>query len=412
MTDVLVLGAGMAGVAAALALQARGRDVALIDRAEPGRETSFGNAGIIQSEAVEPYALPRDPRTLLRMALRLDNALDYRLPALPGHAGPLWSYFRNSSPARHRAASAIYRRLVEQATPSHAPLIEAARADHLIRRDGFLQMRRRPRDLEADAREAARLARDFGVAHRLLDGPALAKAETALRRPLAGAVHWTDPWTCTDPGALVSAYARLFAERGGALLRGDAFTLARSGGRWSVRASDGPVSAKDAVVALGPWSPALLAPLGLRAPMVRKRGYHLHRRIAAPPRRPVVDGDMGAVYAPMQAGLRILTGAELSGPEASPTPRQLRRAEAAAGDLFDLGGPVENAPWLGTRPCLPDMLPFAGPAPGQQGLWLHFGHGHQGFTLSPATAELLARAMEGEWDPLLDALDPRRRLRA
>ncbi len=411
MSEVLVLGAGMAGVSAALALQARGRDVALIDRAEPGRETSFGNAGIIQAEAVEPYALPRNPRVLLRMALRLDNALDYHLLSLAGHAGPLWRYFRNSSPARHRAASAVHRVLAEAATGAHAPLIEAAGAEDLIRREGFLQMRRRERDLAEDAREAERLARDYGVSHRLLDRAELSEAEPALRRGLAGAVHWTDAWTCSDPGGLVAAYARLFVERGGEILSGDASTLARRGAGWEVRATGGPVAAREAVVALGPWSPALLAPLGLRTPMVRKRGYHLHRRAVAPPRRPVVDGDLGAVYAPMRAGLRILTGAELAAPEAPPTPRQLRRAEAAAAELFELEEAGEAEPWLGTRPCLPDMLPLAGRAPGQDGLWLHFGHGHQGFTLGPATAEVLARAMEGARDAMTEALDPRLRLR-
>lgn len=76
MSDVLILGAGMVGVSTALALQAIGRDVVLVDRKPPGRETSYGNVGIIQSKAVEPYALPRDIPSLTRIALgRVDKGI-------------------------------------------------------------------------------------------------------------------------------------------------------------------------------------------------------------------------------------------------------------------------------------------------------------------------------------------------
>ena len=42
------------------------------------------------------------------------------------------------------------------------------------------------------------------------------------------------------------------------------------------------------------------------------------------------------------------------------------------------------------------MKPVIGPAPDKEGLWLAFGRGHQGFTLGPATGELLAQMMDGE----------------
>ena len=94
--------------------------------------------------------------------------------------------------------------------------------------------------------------------------------------------------------------------------------------------------------------------------------------------------------------------AELTGSDAPATPIQLAHAEAAARQLLDLGEPVEPEPWYGTRPCTPDMLPVLGMAPRHRGLWMNFGHGHQGFTLGPATGRLLAEIMNGE-APSLDA---------
>ena len=78
----------------------------------------------------------------------------------------------------------------------------------------------------------------------------------------------------------------------------------------------------------------------------------------------------------------------------------------AIGDLLDIGPPVNELEWFGTRPCLPDMLPLVGAAPHHQNLWFNFGHGHQGFTLGPTCAELLALQMVGEASELGQELVP------
>ena len=155
-------------------------------------------------------------------------------------------------------------------------------------------------------------------------------------------------------------------------------------------------------MALGPWSPELLRRFGYRFPLVRKRGYHQHYVGGTSLQLPLVDASLGYVMAPMRQGTRITTGAELTGPDAPPTPLQLDRAEQAARQLVDLGNPVANDPWYGTRPCTPDMLPVLGRAPRHRGLWMNFGHGHQGFTLGPVTGRLLAELMGGE-SPVVDA---------
>jgi D-amino-acid dehydrogenase len=209
---------------------------------------------------------------------------------------------------------------------------------------------------------------------------------------LAGAVCWTDAWCCRDPGGLVAAYARLFTSRGGRVVVADADTLRRDGSGWSA----GGETAERAVVALGPWSPGVLRRFGYRIPMVRKRGYHLHYRGEHGLRRPMALADHSVVLSPVTMGLRICTAAELSSSRPAAHPPQLARGEQAARSLLDLGDSVEDRAWSGTRPCLPRMLPLVCEAPRHPGLWFHFGHGHQGFTLGPVTADRMARAMTGE----------------
>ncbi|AXS40098.1 FAD-dependent oxidoreductase [Breoghania sp. L-A4] len=393
MADVLVLGAGMVGVSTALALQEAGRDVVLADRKGPGLETSYGNAGVIQSEAVEPYPLPLALTTLLKIAFKRGNSVNYHWNALPSYLRPLRLYFAASLPARHKAISQTYAGLIRRATADHAPLIAAAGADNLIRRTGLRFVYRSQPALDAAAANAARLASEYGVQVVAQSPSELAVAEPHLNPGLAGAVYWPEAWSCADPGGLTQAYAALFASRGGRILVSDADTLCERGGGWAVSSHEGPVTAKEVVIALGPWSPVLLNRFGYDIPLLRKRGYHRHFAGGGTLNAPLLHDESATVLSSMVKGLRILTGAELACFDAAPTPVQLRRSTAAAAGLIDIGKPVEAEVWSGCRPCMPDMLPLTGKAPRHKGMWFHFGHGHQGFTLGPTTAALLAEEM-------------------
>jgi D-amino-acid dehydrogenase len=173
--------------------------------------------------------------------------------------------------------------------------------------------------------------------------------------------------------------------------------LRRSGDAWQIDTHEGGVSASATVVSLGPWSDDLLEPLGIRLPLLAKRGYHRHYR----PRdgkglsRPVLDAEFGYVAVQMEQGIRLTTGAEFAARDAEPTPIQFRFVEPAARQLFPIGEAVESKPWLGSRPCFPDSMPVIGRAPGQKDLWLNFGHAHWGLTLGPASGKLLAEMMTG-----------------
>ena len=391
----------MVGTCTALHLAMRGHAVALIDRREPGRETSYGNAGIIQREAVEPYAFPRSIAKLLGVAFKRGADVNYHLWALPGVAGGLVRYWRNSSAGRYPAIAHAYTRLIEHATSEHAPLIAAAGANDLVRREGYLHIYRDAAGMDVALAEARALALSHGLRHAALDADALAAAEPALRLRLPGAIHWLDPWSVSDPGELVARYAAHFQRLGGTVVQGDATTLRQTSKGWEVRTADGPLEAEQAVIALGPWTDLLLRPLGYRLPLFVKRGYHRHYAGAAGPKLPLYDVGRGLVIAPMRRGVRVTTGAEFARRDAPPTPWQLGRAEAHARELLDLPEPIEAQPWLGARPCTADMKPVIGAAPRHEGLWFNFGHAHQGFTLGPVSGRLLAELMGGE-TPLVD----------
>jgi D-amino-acid dehydrogenase len=398
--DVMVLGAGIVGVSAALHLQKRGRDVTLIDKhGAAGEETSYGNAGLIERASVFPYMFPRDLDHILRYAFNRSAEAHYHLDALPVVLPWLWRYFRASSPqgAMRSAKAALL--LIQRSLVEHEALIEEAGVPELLRRTGWIKLFRSEASLASGIAELERARQFAGVDADVLDAAAIANREPHLSGAFAGAIHWPAPGFVPDPGALAKAYAALFIRNGGRFIAADARTLEQVTQGWRVKDAVGEaVIAREAVVALGPWSDLVFAPLGYRIPLGIKRGYHQHfaPRGNAVLNHPILDADGGFLLAPMNRGIRLTTGAEFARRDAPPTPVQIERTLPSARGLFPLGEAVDAQPWMGRRPCLPDMLPVIGAAPRHAGLWFDFGHQHHGLTLGPATGRLLAEMMTGE----------------
>ncbi|WP_131195851.1 NAD(P)/FAD-dependent oxidoreductase [Lichenihabitans psoromatis] len=396
--DVAVLGAGIVGVSAALHLQKRGRDVVMIDRrGGAGEETSYGNAGLIERSSLFPYSFPREWGTLVRYAQNRSTDAHYHASALTVVAPWLARYYAHSSPEGIAQTFTASKPLIERSLIEHEALMEEAGATHLLRKVGWIKAFRTETSLAKGLAEAEKLRR-YDLAIDTLDGAGIAEREPHVGSGLIGGLHFKDPGAVSDPGALVRAYATLFMTQGGRFLQGDAKTLSQNGSGWQIATEDGLVMAREVVVALGPWADDIFRPLGYDIPLGIKRGYHLHFRPKgnAVLNRPILDVDGGFLLAPMSHGIRLTTGAEFARRDTPQTPVQIARAEPKARALFPLAEAIEAKPWMGARPCLPDMLPVIGEAPRHPGLWFDFGHQHHGLTLGPVTGRLLAELITGE----------------
>ena len=397
--DVIVLGAGIVGVSVALHLQKRGRDVVLLDRRQAGEETSYGNAGLIQREAVFPYTFPRDFGTILSYAMNHRRDAVYHLSALPRLAPWLFRYWQNATPERIKRSAQALAPLMAQCVDEHDALIAeaGAPAQRVVHHRGWLNCCRSEESFLQAIADAHGLER-YGVDYAVLTGAQLRELEPHVSEAIVGAIHFRGSPTSSDPGMLTKAYADLFARKGGCLCKGDARRLSSEPSGWSVPTETGPIEAREAVVALGPWSDDVFRPLGYDIPLAVKRGYHMHYGVRgnATLSHPVRDADGGFALAPMSQGIRLTTGVEFANRDAPPSPVQLARDEPLARELFPLAERLEPEPWMGRRPCLPDMVPVIGKGERHRGLWFAFGHAHHGFTLGPVTGRLLAELMTGE----------------
>lgn len=400
--DVVVLGGGVVGVSIATHLQMRGRSVALIDLKSPGSETSFGNAGLIQREGVYPYAFPRDIASLIKYALNYSPDVRYHPKAILKLAPFLWKYWMNSHSFRHARIARSYETLIQYCVSEHHALANAAQARHLLRPGGWIKVFRTSKKQDAEIQFAEQCKAEYGVQFEFLDSSSLHQIEPDLDQSLLSALRYTDSETVSDPGALVAAYIKYFEHLGGQFFFGDAFTLSN---QWTVKTEQGQIQADDAVIALGPWSDILCSRLGYRFPLAVKRGYHMHYGVRQNVHlfHPILDIENGFLLAPMSRGIRLTTGAEFAKRDSKKTPVQLDLVEPIARKLFPITMRLDETPWMGCRPCTPDMLPIIGPAPRHKRLWFAFGHAHHGLTLGPITGRLLAEMItEGEVivDPL------------
>lgn len=396
----IVLGAGMVGVSCALALQKRGFTVTLIDRREPGRETSYGNAGVISRSSILPLNNPGLWKNLPKYLGNRHGAVRYRWGHLLRNPGWILGFLGEARASRLAQRVAALDSLAALALPLHKRLMAEAGIAWRLRDNGFLELWR------SHAGEAAASARrlwleDHGVRTEQLDRQGLSALEPGLNPIFAAALLHQDSASVDWPGAVVEAYAALFASRGGEIVRDEVTGLEKSAEGWRAQGKIGSHQAGIAVVALGPWSADLLRPLGLKAPLNVERGYHRHYKPAQGRflNRPIYDVEAAYMLAPMELGCRLTSGVELADRDAPDDHTQIDQLLPRAREAFPLGEPAEAGTWRGSRPTLPDSLPMIGQAPRNPGLWLAFGNQHIGFSTGPVTGEILAALVCGETAP-------------
>jgi D-amino-acid dehydrogenase len=399
--DVIVLGAGIVGVSAAYAARQRGLSVILIDRREPGSETSYGNAGILSSGSISPLNNPSLWNALPKYLTNRHAALRWNLGWSIRNADWVIRFLANATTSRLRPRATALHGLIGASLKLHREWIVTAEAAQRIRETGWLKTWRS--DAVGAAKQEQALLAEYGIASQLLDRQAISALEPDIVPVYKVGLLHTQTASVDSPGAVVKAYARMFVGSGGEIRQSDIKAITPEGEGWRVLLADGGISARHVVVALGPWSADLLRPLGYRVPLAFERGYH--REFKPNParslQRPIHDAEGSFLMTPMENGIRVTSGVELTARDAPSSFAQLDQVVPAARGVVEFGEAV-GEPWRGARPTLPDSLPMIGPAPRHPGLWLAFGNQHIGFTTGPATGVAIA-AMIGGAQPPFDA---------
>jgi D-amino-acid dehydrogenase len=396
-SKIVVVGAGIVGVCTAWHLLRRGADVTLVDRDEPGLGCSYGNAGALSSGSVAPLAMPGVMRDALSMLL--DPAAPLRIPLsyLPKAAPWLRRFVRASRPDAVRRISQALSTLLANSIERHLELLGEIGASDLVRRTGQLYLYPDDAYLAKDTTSWT-LRREHGLRAERIGRAEILALEPEVGPGYAAAIFTPEQGMSINPYRQVTAIAADFARRGGRIVRDRIVAIDVDADRVrAVRGEAASYAADHAVICAGAWSTQLLADLGYAIPLESQRGYHV--TIASPGiavTRPVIAADRKVFLTPMEDGLRVAGTVEFGGLTRAPT---RKRAEFLVRDVARVFPrahvPADWTFWMGHRPCLPDSLPVLGPSR-HRGLWLNFGHGHLGLTMSAASGDILARAICGE----------------
>ena len=405
----IVIGAGIVGLSAALALQRDGHTVTVLDPAGPAGGASSGNAGWLSGASVVPNAYPGMLKAVPGWLLDPLGPLSLRWRHLPAAAPWLWRFVRAGTAPQVLAQARALRQLLAPSVAAHRALAETVGAQHLIRQQGALWVYRTEAGFRADAGGAA-LRRAQGITVEEFDADALWQLEPSLSRDLRFARFIGENGHCADPAALCHLAAATLARNGGTMLREAAVAIAQRDGRVvSVRTREADHPADWLVLAAGAWSAPFAAALGDRVPLESERGYHLE--IADPavmPRLPIMSGEGKFAVTPMAGKLRFAGTVEFAGLAAPPDWRRADLLLRQARSLFpalpaDLPE-AKIARWLGHRPSTPDSLPVIGRSGRAANAFHAFGHGHVGFASGPFTGRIVADLIAGR-TPSID-LDP------
>ncbi len=405
-SSITIVGAGLAGLGTAWALQQRGWQVTVLDSREgPALGTSYANAGMLTPSMADPWNSPGVWQKLLAWLGREDAPMLLRPSALPHYLGWGLRFLAHSRSGPHARSTRANFALARFSMAEFRALRKQARIEHALRTKGTMQVFRDPRELN-QARRLADQLHEFGLRARVLDGAGLVEVEPLLQPVadgLAGAVYFPDDET-GDAHRFCRGLAALLEQRGARIEYGVGVRSLRCerGRLRALRCTDGEREIEQLVLAAGAWTPALAAQAGLRLSIRPVKGYSLTVPVKAPAAMPslsVIDQHHHAAITPFDDCLRLAGTAEFAGWDERLHPGRV----AMLWDMLDRLLPAQRdeqdrdaaQAWCGFRPMASDGVPYIGPT-AVAGLAVNAGHGHLGWTQSLGSGALLAQLLGGE----------------
>ena len=387
---VIVIGAGVIGLSAALMAQARGLSVTVVDREGPAAGASAGNAGAFAFTDILPLASPgilrKAPKWLLDPLGPLTIPPAYALQITPW----LYRFWRACSPKAVAASTTAQTALMDLSRAELEPFLSATGTLPMLRKDGNLQVY----ESEAEFRASfpgweARTA--HGIDFRHMNAEEMAALQPGLSPRFIRGTFTPGWWSIADPKLYVQALAEHFRAHGGAILRAEVIGLKPQDDGVFIQTKGESLTADKVVLSAGAFSHRIAATLGERIPLETERGYNT----TLPPdaldlRCQITFGGHGFVISRLSTGIRVGGAVELGGLSLPPNYKRseamLKKAKAFLPGLKTEGG----RQWMGFRPSLPDSLPAIGRSKATPKVVYAFGHGHLGLTQSAGTARLVA----------------------
>ncbi|OCO99942.1 MULTISPECIES: FAD-binding oxidoreductase [unclassified Ensifer] len=400
--DVIVIGAGVVGLSAAIAVQARGLSVTVLDREGPAAGASAGNAGAFAFTDILPLASPgilkKAPKWLLDPLGPLSVPPAYAAQIAPW----MFRFWRACSPSRVAHSTAAQTAIMDLSKAELEPFLSATGTLPMLRKEGNLQVYESDAELKASL-PGWKARAEHGIEFRHMGAAEMAAIQPGIASRFTCGTFTPGWYSIADPKLYTLALADHFRAKGGTIERAEITALKPIGGGVELTTADGETRrAGQVVLSAGAFSHQVARSLGERIPLETERGYNTTLPSNAfDLRTQVTFGGHGFVVTRLTTGIRVGGAVELGGLKLPPNFRRseamLKKAKAFLPGLKSEGG----VQWMGFRPSLPDSLPAIGRARATERVIYAFGHGHLGLTQSAGTARLVADLLTGH-QPAID----------
>ena len=391
---VVVIGAGVVGLSAAIALVARGLAVTVLEREAPAAGASAGNAGAFAFTDILPLASPgilrKAPKWLLDPLGPLSVPPSYALQIAPW----MFRFWRACSAGRVAHSTAAQTALMDLSRAELEPFLAETGTADMLRKEGNLQVYESQAELDASL-PGWKVRAEHGIEFRHMGAADMAEIQPGLAPRFTHGTFTPGWYSIADPELYTLALADHFRAKGGRIERAEVSALKPVEGGVEITTTDGRTRRVEKVVlAAGAFSHLLARSLGENIPLETERGYNTTLPADAfDLRTQVTFGGHGFVVTRLSTGIRVGGAVELGGLKLPPNFRRSEAMLEKARRFLPGLKPDGGVQWMGFRPSLPDSLPAIGRARATPRVVYAFGHGHLGLTQSAGTARLVAELL-------------------
>lgn len=408
--SVIVVGAGMVGIAAAMRMQERGHQVTLVDRAGPAGGTSFGNAGILASSSVIPVTTPGIIRKAPKMLFNPLQPLFLRWRYLPKLLPWLIPYLRHANMKDTQRIAEALNPIIGQSLQDHQALAAGTIAERWIKPCDYTYIFKDRTAFDAD-KPMWDIRKAMGHDWIEYEDDAFAAYDPFMADSHRFGVAMQNHGMIASPGDYIADLAKVFTDRGGRMITAEVEAISHENGHVTgIRAGGEGLSADRVILAMGAWSGTLAKQLGISIPLEAERGYHVELwHPSAMPKTPLMVAAGKFVITPMKDRIRLAGIVEFGGLKAAASEAPFKLLMHNVRQYMPDLKWKEETRWMGHRPAPTDSIPVIGEVPGIKGVFMGFGHHHVGLTGGPKTGQLLAM-LASDIQPNMDlsAYDMRR----
>jgi len=394
-SSIGVIGAGIQGVCVALSLVKKGFKVTLIDRDDPGKSASYGNAGHFSPYASVPINRPDVlvdiPAMLLSSTGPLSLKWNYVYKMIPWFI----KFIKNCSKKNMMHTARYMHQILDLALPAYDELFQDIDVSGLVENKGVIYFWTdkdlKSRELEINIRKELRVEQQLLTPHEIHD------LEPHIRKIYHGGVFYPSARHARNPRKILLKLFDLFLKLGGRFEKKSADSIYfPSNDKLLIKTDSNTYTFDKVVIACGAFSKKLTDQAGEKIPLDTERGYHVHfKGYDHLLSRPVIFLNRGFGITPMDQGLRVVGTVEFGGLENPISKKRINNLVNNAKYLFpEISEHYDE--WLGFRPSLPDFLPVMGPSKNYKNLFYAFGHHHLGWTLGAISGKIIAGMIAGE----------------